>query len=634
MTDKIGLAFLPNPGGEAEGLSDAGVETFRDKPFAAVARETGQNSRDARDDANQPVKMTFDVVTVPSADFPDISSYRAAARLCLNKAKALKKEKDTGFFEQALRVLERPEIRVLRISDFNTKGVRGPCEEGKPFHTLAKADGVTDKDEVDSGGSFGIGKNAVFALSDIQTAFFSTIYRDESGADRALCIGKTLFISHRGSDGTERRRKGYWGKVEGFMPIDDPEVIPDWLRRTSGGTSIFSICMRQNPTDWRYEMAAALLMNFFAAIERQEMEFEIDDGFLRINRSTIGSLFSDPRINNAVDQLKSRAAFDAARTLHGVLVDDAAIPQTLSVPGLGNVHMQMLLRENLGYTVGIIRNGMYITDNLANFNEPFKRFPLHKEFAVVIEPAGKGEGEWFKRLEGPKHNDLSAERITDPAMRRTGEELFSALAKLVREKIRDLAKSDPTTTLELDELNDLFASERTRIEDEKGLEEDPRSFEPTPIRPAPPKPAPRKARPGGPTPFPGPTPKPDPDPDPPNPGPPGPGPVPRPRTLLEPVVLEKERALLPDAANKRRRKILFNAPVDGTIYIGVDATGLSEPEPLRIVATTAGEVKDGSVMLTCSQGQRISLEVEFDVEYTGAVELSAFHEEAEAEAAE
>ena len=44
---KIRLEFLPNEGGEAEGLSDAGIETFCENPFAAAARETGQNSRDA-----------------------------------------------------------------------------------------------------------------------------------------------------------------------------------------------------------------------------------------------------------------------------------------------------------------------------------------------------------------------------------------------------------------------------------------------------------------------------------------------------------------------------------------------------------------------------------------------------------
>lgn len=41
------LRFLTNEAGEKEGLGDAGIETFRDAPYASCAREAGQNSRDA-----------------------------------------------------------------------------------------------------------------------------------------------------------------------------------------------------------------------------------------------------------------------------------------------------------------------------------------------------------------------------------------------------------------------------------------------------------------------------------------------------------------------------------------------------------------------------------------------------------
>ena len=633
MTESIGLSFLPNPGGEAEGLNDAGVETFRDKPFAAVARETGQNSRDARAKATSPVKMTFDVLEISRAEFPDIDAYVGAAKLCLEKARRMHKEKDIGFFEQALRVLNDQKIRILKIADFNTKGVQGPCEEGKPFHSLAKADGVTDKDQVDSGGSFGIGKNAVFALSDIQTAFFSTIYRDSDDAEHPLCIGKTLFISHTGNDGEEKRRKGYWGRVDGFLPLSDPASMPPWLRRETRGTTIFSACMRKNPTDWRYEMAAALLMNFFAAIERQEMEFEIDDGFLKINRSTIRSLFMNKKVNEAVDQLKSRITFDAARTLHTALVDEATECHKMSIPDLGEIHMRILLRDGLGYTVGIVRNGMYITDNFSNFNEPLKRFPLHHDFAVIIEPVGKSEGEWFKRLEGPKHNDLSAERITDPDMRMQGEQMFTALAKKVREKIRELAKSIPSDTLELDELNEFFASEQSREEDEQGPEKDPRTFKPTPIKPTAPKTKPETTRRGDGPPHPSPQPNPDPNPDPPNPGPLGPGPTPRPRVAVETIDLQDERTVIPDRSNLRQRRILFTPPVSGYIYVSIEATGLSEPDGICLLSADKGQIEGGVVLLPCEEGKRIDLTVEFEAEYAGAIELSAYRKEEEKEQA-
>ena len=149
--------------------------------------------------------------------------------------------------------------------------------------------------------------------------------------------------------------------------------------------------------------------------------------------------------------------------------------ESLEIEGLGTVRMHMLIRDGLGYTIGIIRNGMYITDNLSYFNEPFKRFPLHRDFAVIIEPAGKSESEWFKRLENPRHDSLSAERITDPELRARGQKAFEKLAKEIRSRIRALAKSQPSNTLELDELNDFFVSDETRIEDDAGMETDPRS---------------------------------------------------------------------------------------------------------------------------------------------------------------
>ena len=624
---EIGLKFLPNEGGEAEGLSDAGIETFRENPFAAAARETGQNSRDARDNTDKPVKLTFDVLELKSEKFPSIKEYREAAELCLKKSSATKNEKGTGFFRNACKTLNAENIEVLRISDFNTKGVRGPCEEGMPFHTLAKTDGISVKEDVGSGGSFGIGKNATFALSDIQTVFISTLYTDESGNSQFLCMGKTQFISHTGNDGKEKRRKGYWGKPEGYMPLDNPRDIPEWLLRNKQGTSIFSICMRDNRTDWRYEMAAAILMNFFCAIERQEMEFEIDDASIRINRGTLQALFNDTQVNEAVNQLNERVAFDTARNLHACLIDEQTITESLEIEDLGTVHMHMLMRDGLGYTIGIIRNGMYITDTLSYFDEPFKRFPLHRDFAVIIEPAGKSESEWFKRLENPRHDSLSAERITDPKLRARGQKIFEKLAKKIRSRIRALAKSQPLDTLELDELNDFFVSDETRIEDDSGMEADPQSKKLTTVRPV---------RPKSPTPGPEPSPDPEPRPDPkPDPEPrPDPEPTPPPKKIMRLVKLISERVLIPDRSNPSRRQIRFTSPVSADIVLYADATGLTASERLNPVSTSEGRIKDSAVVVACTAGRRTSIDVVFDAPYTGPVEILASRIEEEQQTGE
>jgi hypothetical protein len=621
---KFGLAFLPNNGGEAEGLSDAGIETFRENPFAAVARETGQNSRDARDDATKPVVLKFDVISLPADAFPSIEEYRDAAELCLKKSEAAAREKETGFFRNAVSALNGDELKILRIADFNTKGVRGPCVEGRPFHTLAKTDGMSVKEDVSSGGSFGIGKNATFALSDIQTVFVSTMYEAE-GQMHSLCMGKTQFISHADSAGTQRRRKGYWGKPEGYMPVDTQEDIPQWLRRKEQGTSLFSVCLRETRTDWRYEMTAAILINFFSAIERREMEFELDNGSILINRNTIQSLFRSPEVNEAVDQLNARHTFDAARTLHECLIDSQTITEIIEVPELGSVRMHTLLRDGLRYTVGIIRNGMYITDNLTYFNEPFKRFPLHKEFAVIIEPEGVAEGEWFKRLENPRHDTLSAERITDPALRAQGERAFSRLAKEIRNRIREVARSQPVDSVDLDEMNEFFVTEGFRTEDDAGTETDPRAKVPTKMKRSTPKRTPPAARQfGSPDDPPGPGPSPGPEPSP-EPGPvPGPGPRPRPRKEMRPIELIAERALIPDRGELKKRRLIFTSPVSSDIIISTEASGLNAEERLTIISASIGSVNKDTLEINCEAGKRQIVDIEFDVSYGGPIEISAY----------
>ncbi len=339
-------------------------------------------------------------------------------------------------------------------------------------------------------------------------------------------------------------------------------------------------------------------------------------------------------MNDAVDQLKARDSFDVARRLYACLVDEQAILKSIDVTGLGRVNLRMVLREKLGYTIGIIRNGMYITGNFKNFGEPFKRFPLHRDFALVIEPAGKSEGEWFKRLENPSHDDLSAERITDPVLRKQGQKYFEELAGRIRRYIREMAKSEPGVSMELEELNDYFASEKEQAEDELGTETNPVSLRPTPVKVAPRKPRRRVTTPRGEDDD-GPAiePRPDSEPDPhPDPGP-SPGPIHRKRRSAEPIDLQKERNLLPDAANLRRRRLIFTSPVEGDVSVSVEASGLSLPDRLAISSSQTGTVNGGNVVVACQKGKRISIDVEFDVPYGGPIELSAIYipgEEAEA----
>src|SRR5690606_29721587 len=123
-------------------------------------------------------------------------SQLAAVEACLDKAKSSRNDKEIDFFSRAREVLTADRLKILRISDSNTKGLIGPAAPGTPFHSLVKASGVSNKDSDTSGGSFGIGKKAAFAASELQTVFYSTIYRElTSRKELFLAQGKTLLVS-------------------------------------------------------------------------------------------------------------------------------------------------------------------------------------------------------------------------------------------------------------------------------------------------------------------------------------------------------------------------------------------------------------------------------------------------------
>jgi len=202
----IVLEFPPNQANEDDGLGNAGIATYREDPYAGAGRETGQNSNDAA--SGRPVRITFDLLEVPFDQIQNLGNLRQAVHACLSKATAAGDEKEIAFFEQSNRVLSEGPLKVLRISDSNTTGLVGPPEvAGTPFHSLVKGSGVSKKNDPASGGSFGIGKNACYAISDLQTVFYSTLYQ-VGDQQQFLAQGKSILVSHEGPDGVPRRPVG------------------------------------------------------------------------------------------------------------------------------------------------------------------------------------------------------------------------------------------------------------------------------------------------------------------------------------------------------------------------------------------------------------------------------------------
>src|SRR5690606_31590800 len=130
-------------------------------------RETIQNSIDARLDPAKPIIVDFQRLSLKSEDLPGKQALINIFESCLEYYPDDKKVR--SFFSEALNLIYKSTITVLKISDYNTVGLRGDDYDKKgEWYCLVKAQGATSKQE-EKLGSLGIGKGAPFAASAFRT---------------------------------------------------------------------------------------------------------------------------------------------------------------------------------------------------------------------------------------------------------------------------------------------------------------------------------------------------------------------------------------------------------------------------------------------------------------------------------
>jgi len=180
---RIGWRFPPLSGGTKQGYTNNDIEGFKGEELIDnLAREICQNSLDAHaGDNDDPVKVVFEMRKVETNAHEVFSGYERCLKGCRDYwSRGGVVELDAKlktFLENAEVTLQDPTINVLVASDYNTKGLIGNHnldEISSPWEALTGADGMSVKPDDNSGGSFGIGKNAPFACSSLSMVFYNT----------------------------------------------------------------------------------------------------------------------------------------------------------------------------------------------------------------------------------------------------------------------------------------------------------------------------------------------------------------------------------------------------------------------------------------------------------------------------
>jgi hypothetical protein len=614
--------FPVDGGDQWRGFNDAGIEHFRGSPFASLAREILQNSLDAA--AGRPVTVSFKYRDVAIQDIPNIEQLRASFKQCLSMANAEgKKAKD--FFLAAEKLLKSKTVPVLSIIEHNTTGMRGPCRNGTPYFAYVKASGQSKKDDdSETGlGSYGIGKFAPFAVSELRTIFVSTVFR-EGTAYKQYTQGKALLMSHKDEAKMTRQNVGYWGVKENCMPVEgvNPK-LPGWLQRTRKETDLenslgttLNILGFHTGTEWKSLLIASVLENFFGAIWKGRLIVEVEATAL--SKETMSELFDKKHIRDALEGSKGQPeGFDNAKSYFRTLAatEDVFIEDQENRE-LGNCEMRIVLGDELPKRVAILRNGMLITDQM----DKLKRFGDFKEFAAVIECHSRKGNELLRDMEPPRHNDFDPDRLSLEDKPR-GQRAIIELGKWAREMLKRHARDPVSDVSDVKELADYFPDDSDQAGGEKGEEVNPVGKIEIRAQPFKRKPAvilaevegveggaARQGKGGG--------------------G--GGGGAGSGSGKGQSGSGKKSSKILPlnnvrsIVLTDRRRRVSATPEFSGNMELVVYEAGADTDRELKVVKSSNGKIRNGVVSnLKGKRGNRLTLEIELDAPFHGAMKMVA-----------
>lgn len=447
--------FPTTQGGEESGLNDPGIEFFRKS--GSLARETIQNSGDARAEYNRPVTVTFELLQLPVEQVPGAARLREVLGNCRDymlkpcKTERQKDENGRKWFEKALQLLSGTHLPVLRIRDENTAGLEGgETDEDKAWFRLIKKQGSASMHGA-GGGTFGIGQRAPFAFSGLRTVFYSTLTRDGSHA----FIGKTILSSFR-EKGQVYRPIGFWGEQAGdsmgVRAVRTANDIAEPFRRTTVGTDLY--IMGFEPQGWQASVADSVVRNFFAAIQSGGLVVRLvaGDTVQEFNVAMIEQLV-DARHREVSKAASSKAAQKEVRDTLGVT---RHYLKALSAPVRGKPSFS-LQHEELG------RVELYVTlDPDAPSRTVFMRRPrilvyertqnLLSGYAAVLLCEDPKGNELLARMEDPSHSEWNRERLPGGEGAPSGDRLLSDIYAFIRDSLKELAKQDPETPQDLPDL--------------------------------------------------------------------------------------------------------------------------------------------------------------------------------------
>lgn len=437
MNDNVGWMFPPTNGGAIDGFNDSGIAYFKGSPMSSLARETIQNSLDARMSTDEPVHVSYELLNLDRKNNQDFGRAELASAIDASLTSPHCTDSAKIELQDAKAILEADTIQCLRVSDRNTTGLKGDH-----WRALVKTRGLSIKSE-GAGGSHGIGKAAPFAVTPLRTVFYWTHYKERDVSVEKF-QGKAVLMSHK-YRGRETQGTGFFGVKKGCQEVQG--TIPHTFRllsrdgRPVEGTILHILGFRAD-ADWRRRIAESVISNYFYAIANGLLDVivEPDDTLERLNLDEINArslarwfayLEQD---HGGDDASEGRERLAGAKALWELSCSGLK-PVEKQDHDLGHCQLWIKVADGLPGRVGLVRNtGMLITSQQRNL----MRFPGFRDFAALCVFEDSGGNELLRQMENPQHDQFEPDRLHE-SQRIRGRRALKRITDWIRAEIRKCA---------------------------------------------------------------------------------------------------------------------------------------------------------------------------------------------------
>ena len=416
--------FVSNQNSTIVGINDAGIETFTANVHRSLVREIIQNSLDAAlPNTDEPVEVEFVLFDLSRDKLPDVDKLQNVMEQC--KISNSNEPDAKRFFEEAERILKQPTLKVLRISDHKTIGLEGSgtCEKGTGWSRLVKENGSSNKGQ-SSGGSFGIGKSAAFACSDLRTVFYSSL--DSTGLQSNIGVARLVSFKDKNTGGWTTGT-GYFSEDEKFVAIPEMASFDEEYVRTDSGTDIYIMGMHLT-ANTKKTFIATVLLDFLVSLVKGKLIVNVQGDI--IDKSSLHKYIAELNPYDG-DEIRDLVAYHHLLTSRDPMIKK--IPLDAGKYGQkfgfkdGECTLYLQETERANRKIMITRcAGMriYEQDHISG----------SIEFTGVLIIDGPNMNETFKKMEVPSHD------AWEPGRCRGEEKKYNNILKGLRKYLRDTVK--------------------------------------------------------------------------------------------------------------------------------------------------------------------------------------------------